>query len=87
MTTKLPSSAKSSSSGCDSAIRARDPVNIWVLKSNSGGGGLIETFVRILCLLVGLIVVRLLGFGVEIRDGDLRSFICSGWLWWFGFRW
>uniref|UniRef100_A0A251RYL2 Uncharacterized protein n=1 Tax=Helianthus annuus TaxID=4232 RepID=A0A251RYL2_HELAN len=49
------SSAKSSNSGCVSASRARDLENILVLKSNSGGGGLIETLVRI-SFLLGLIV-------------------------------
>lgn len=41
--TKLPLSAKSRSWGWTRAIVARESSRIWVLKLNSGGGGLIET--------------------------------------------
>lgn len=58
---------------------ALDPLRISDLKSNSGGGGFIETFVRKQCV-GGRIMLKLLGFGEKIGNGDFRSSISNGWL-------
>lgn len=50
---KVPLSAKLSNSGQVLATVAREPDRISVLKSNSGGGGFIETFKGLRRLVVG----------------------------------